>query len=321
LTVTGPPLDIAQGGFRAHRGAPDQALCLHELCVQHAKDHYGEAPVLAFLDIKSAYDTVDRAIIWRALETYISAPLLGLLQSLFDSVHIEVLLQGYSSPSFMPATGVLQGSILSPFLYSVYINRLPGFLRKVRVPISPAFEEPPKRLYDGLWLNCLLYADDVALIGTADTIPRLLKAAETHSKIIGYRWNPQKCVVLNPPSLHGGRPLKLYGSVIPTADSFTYLGLPFNSKGRLDTGLLLDRNTQAGVRAMRSFLQPLGLASASFSRLTAAKLYTTFIRPKFEYGGYLKPSRYKKTKYTTRFVSDLRRVNKLLRKFYHTNLI
>jgi hypothetical protein len=284
LTSTAPPLDIAQGGFRAHRGAPDQALCLHELCVQHSKDHYGEPPVLAFLDIKSAYDTVDRAIIWRALETYVSAPLLGLLQSLFDSVHIEVLLEGYNSSSFMPATGVLQGSILSPFLYSVYINKLPGFLRKVRVPISPAFDQPPQRLYDGLWLNCLLYADDVALIGTADTMPRLLKTAELHSKIIGYRWNPQKCVIVNPPSLHGGRPLKLYGSVIPTADSFTYLGLPISAKGHLDTGLLLDRNTHAGVSAMRSFLQPLGLASASFSRVTAAKLYTTFIRPKFEYG-------------------------------------
>jgi hypothetical protein len=166
----------------------------------------------------------------------------------------------------------------------VYINKLPGFLRKVRVPISPAFDQPPQRLYDGLWLNCLLYADDIALIGTADTMPRLLKAAEIHSRIIGYRWNPQKCVILNPPSLHGGRPLKLYGSVIPTADSFTYLGLPINAKGHLDTGLLLDKNTHAGVSAMRSFLQPLGLASASFSRVTAAKLYTTFIRPKFEYG-------------------------------------
>jgi hypothetical protein len=283
LTATAPPLDIAQGGFRAHRGAPDQALCLHELSVQHAKDH-GEPPVLAFLDIKSAYDTVDRAIIWRALETYVSAPMLGLLQALFDSVHVEVLLQGYSSPSFMPATGVLQGSILSPFLYSVYMDKLPGFLRKVRVSISPALEEPPQRLYDGLWLNCLLYADDVVLIGTAHTMPHLLKATEIHSRIIGYRWNPQKCVVVNPPSLHGGRPLKLYGAVIPTADSFCYLGLPINCKGHLDSGLLLDRNTQAGVSTMRSFLQPLGLASASFSRLTAAKLYTTFIRPKFEYG-------------------------------------
>lgn len=102
LSATAPKLDIVQGGFRANRSAMDQALCR-----QHAIDHYGEPPVLAFLDIKSAYDTVDRAIIWRALETFVSAPLLGLLQGLFDSVQVEVLVRGEASPGFRPATGVL----------------------------------------------------------------------------------------------------------------------------------------------------------------------------------------------------------------------
>jgi hypothetical protein len=285
LTLTAPPLDIAQGGFRANRGATDQALNLHELCHQHAIDHYMEAPVLAFLDIKSAYDTVDRAIIWRALETHVSTPLLALLQALFDRVHIEVIIQGYSSTSFMPYTGVLQGSILSPFLYSVYINSLPTALREVRIPnTNRAFDRPPRRKYGGLWMNCLLYADDVALIGTAESMPRLLKAAEAHSRRLGYRWHPAKCVVVNPPSDRGGRPLKLYGSEIPTADSFSYLGIPINKKGKLDTQLLLDRNTQSAVSAMRVGLRPLGLASASFSRMVAAKLYAVFIRPKLEYG-------------------------------------
>ncbi|KAG1301753.1 hypothetical protein G6F64_011523 [Rhizopus arrhizus] len=70
LENTAPSLNPVQGGFRHSRSALDQALCLNELCRQHAIDHHGESPVLAFLDIKSAYDTVDRAIIWRALETY-----------------------------------------------------------------------------------------------------------------------------------------------------------------------------------------------------------------------------------------------------------
>jgi hypothetical protein len=285
LTITAPPLDIAQGGFRANRGATDQALNLHELCHQHRLDHFMEPPVLAFLDIKSAYDTVDRAIIWRALETHVSAPLLGILQALFDRVHIEVIIQGYSSKSFMPFTGVLQGSILSPFLYSVYINSLPTALRQIRIPNTDrAHDRPLRRRIDGLWMNCLLYADDVALIGTATSMPRLLKEAEAHSRRLGYRWNPAKCVVVNSPSDYGGRRLKLYGSEIPIADSFSYLGMPINRKGQLDTKLLLDRNIQSAVSAMRVGLRPLGLASAAFSRMVAAKLYAVFIRPKLEYG-------------------------------------
>ena len=50
LVSSAPDLDVVQGGFRERRGAPDQALCLHELCLHHTLD-YGSPPVLAFLDI------------------------------------------------------------------------------------------------------------------------------------------------------------------------------------------------------------------------------------------------------------------------------
>jgi len=286
LVSSAPALDVVQGGFRERRGAPDQALCLHELCLHHTLD-YGSPPVLAFLDIKSAYDTVDRAVIWRALETYVSDAMLGLVQHLFDQVSVQVLVSGAVSDCFWPGTGVLQGSILSPFLYSVYINSLPSVLR---VPFNSRVVEPPPRLYNGLWLNSLMYADDVVLIGTAESMPLLLSRVESHSLSLGYRWNPLKSVVLNSgggatgvsPGL-GGVSLSLYGQAIPGANSFTYLGLPFNSKGTLDLDLLLTRNSQSALGAMRG-LQSLGLHSAGFSRLLSAKLYATFIRPKLEFG-------------------------------------
>lgn len=83
--------------------------------------------------------------------------------------------------------------------------------------------------------------------------------------------------------MHGGVSLFLYGQAIPSADSFTYLGLPFNTKGNLDLDLLLARNSKSALGAMRG-LQALGLHSAGFSRLLSAKLYATFIRPKLEFG-------------------------------------
>ncbi|RCH94144.1 hypothetical protein CU097_013578 [Rhizopus azygosporus] len=74
------PHGLVQDGFRRQRSALDQALCLQDICRQHRLDHHNELPVLAFLGIKSASDTVDRAIIWRALETHVSNPMLGLIQ-------------------------------------------------------------------------------------------------------------------------------------------------------------------------------------------------------------------------------------------------
>ena len=63
LEDASPNLDPAQGGFRRQRSALDHALCLQELCIKHRLAHHRVPPILAFLDIKSAYDTVDRDII------------------------------------------------------------------------------------------------------------------------------------------------------------------------------------------------------------------------------------------------------------------
>jgi hypothetical protein len=59
-------LDLAQGGFRPQRSPLDQALCLHDLMHDYFLSHH-HYPVVAFLDIKAAYDTVDRRVIWDAL--------------------------------------------------------------------------------------------------------------------------------------------------------------------------------------------------------------------------------------------------------------
>ncbi|KAG1435562.1 hypothetical protein G6F56_013925 [Rhizopus delemar] len=69
--------------------------------------HY---PVVAFLDIKAAYDTVDRRIIWQSMLAS-SAPkaLVSLLANLFDDVMVSVLLNNVASDPFSPSTGVLQG--------------------------------------------------------------------------------------------------------------------------------------------------------------------------------------------------------------------
>ncbi len=128
LLEQSPTLDIAQGGFRESRSSLDQVHCLVEICSILRRNH-NCFPTLAFLNIKSAYDTVDRSYIWEVLQPHLCPALLGVLKNLFDQVQIKVLLDNHISYRFSPVTGALQGSILSPFLYSIYINQLPARLR------------------------------------------------------------------------------------------------------------------------------------------------------------------------------------------------
>ncbi|KAG1570916.1 hypothetical protein G6F47_013696 [Rhizopus delemar] len=77
-------------------------------------------------------------------------------------------------------------------------------------------------------VNSLLFADDVAVIGSAKSVKEMLKLCEDHSLSLGYRWNPLKCAVLNHPtsssSSSGSTQLSLYGTSLPLVDKFVYLG-------------------------------------------------------------------------------------------------
>ncbi|KAG1060434.1 hypothetical protein G6F41_012863 [Rhizopus arrhizus] len=269
-----PPLDIAQGGFRESRGSLDQALCLAEICTI-LRRHYRITPVLAFLDIKSAYDTVDRRQIWHTLEKTAPAALISLLRNLFDEVQIEVLLNNATSTRFSPVTGVLQGSILSPFLYSIYINELPRLLRlqPITMDISPT------ELI--LRLNCLLYADDVVLIAAKADMPSLLKSCEDHSYKLGYRWNPSKCVILDP--MQPSSSYTLYGEPIPKQHSFPYLGIPFRPGGYLDAIALVNQNKTKALATMNQ-LSAVGVHPKGFSPLLGIRFYSHIVRAQLEYG-------------------------------------
>ncbi|KAG2205230.1 hypothetical protein INT47_009495 [Mucor saturninus] len=280
-----PPLDHAQGGFRKRRSPLDQALCLHDLMHDYFRVHH-HFPSVAFLDIKQAYDTVDRRVVWNSLASSSSfpRPLLNLLIHMFDDVSISVLLANHKSDPFTPHTGLLQGSVLSPHLYSLYINSLPGVLRSAASSSTTEVfgvgdSEPTP-------INSLLFADDVAIFGTRSEVQQMLDLAGQHSLQLGYRWSPSKCAILNAPSLLTSTALNfrftLYNQDIPTVDQFTYLGMEFNKKGLYAAGNIEKRS--AGAIQTMALLNSVGVNRNGFSLLLSARLYTTFIRPQFEYG-------------------------------------
>jgi hypothetical protein len=299
VSSVSPVLDVAQGGFRAHRSALDQALCLHDLIKEYYRVHH-HYPVVAFLDIKAAYDTVDRNVVWQSmLNANAPLSLVSLLSNMFDEVSISVLLSNHVSSSFTPCTGVLQGSVLSPHLYSVYINSLAALLRSAasgrttrvmsvsssgplpsHLSPPPPLDSPPSPTP----INLLLYADDVALFGSASEVQQMLALAETHSLTLGYRWSPPKCAVLNSPSSCSSHytTLSLYGEALPSVDEFIYLGVPFKRDGISSSSIVSKR--KPGTMLQMSQLNAIGVNRSGFPLLFSSRLYAAFVRPKLEYG-------------------------------------
>ncbi|CDS14377.1 hypothetical protein LRAMOSA06546 [Lichtheimia ramosa] len=298
-----PALDMAQGGFRHNRGALDQAFSLHILMRQFWKQ-YEEWPTVAFLDIKAAYDSVDRQVIWNHMRGHTSPLLLHLCRNMFDNVQLAVILNNHQSRFIHPARGVLQGSIMSPLLYAMFIDSLPRLLRTaplIRRPLlirttphqgsteaqddlfeyhRPLQGRPPRRPdTDITIINALLYADDVAIFGSPADVQRMLNTVESHSQQLGYRWSPAKCEILNPMQ---ETPFTLYDSPLPHTTLFRYLGVPFGSEGISHEQLIHDRINKA-TGAM-TLLRHLGLHRYGMGLWAALRAYRTFVRPSLEYG-------------------------------------
>ena len=96
-----------------------------------------------FIDLKNAYDTINHSILFNKFEKMKIRPrLIRVLKALYSRARISVDIN--DSSINVNNRGVLQGSILSPFLFNLYINDLIEEIKKV------AFE-------------VLAYVDDIAI--------------------------------------------------------------------------------------------------------------------------------------------------------------
>ena len=188
------------------------------------------------------------------------------------------MLDNRASRRFSPITGVLQGSILSPFLYSIYINQLAS---RLRLPdqLTSTTQDDFSTFVPAI--NCLLYADGAVLIASSEKLQHLLLQCEIHSYTLAFRWNPLKCVVVAPTIDTSN--YQLYGTTIPKESSFSYLGIPIKAGGLLYSAALIQQNINKASRSMNQ-LDAIGVTSKDFSPLLASRFYSQIVRAQIEYG-------------------------------------
>ncbi len=114
-----------QGGFRRHRATHQQVFFLDQIMKENPDC------INAFLDLKAAYDVVDREILWTCMSREFQVPdeLIRILRSLFDFNSSCLVVNGSRSAFVENLRGLLQGSSLSPILFNFYINSLLVALR------------------------------------------------------------------------------------------------------------------------------------------------------------------------------------------------
>jgi hypothetical protein len=217
-----------------------------------------------FLDIKAAYDSVDHNILLtKLMEKDCAPPLLRIVQQLMTGITSTIMVNGVESEEFEHKAGVLQGSIISPLLYSLYINDLAEAVRTVAPGLQRVF----------------LYADDVAIIvDNEEQIKTITDALEAHSHLNNYRYNPRKCEILNTSATTA---TTIYGERMTRCERFKYLGCWIDQDGIRWTDHL--RELQARTKQVLNFFRSVGFNSGGYRERTRIMLFKTFLRPLWEY--------------------------------------
>lgn len=269
------PLDITQGGFRERRSCYDQLAVLNEIALDAtAKER---ELIYMFLDIKAAYDTVDRTKLWiKCREFGIGPETIEILRQLFDHNEAKVVLCGRESRRFGLKRGLLQGSTLSPLLYSIFIDGMLVELNRVA----------PMRV-GGVNIACLAYADDLALIARKQTdAQQMLDVAERYAQEHCFRFAPSKCEVVSAKEdVH----VSLDGERLKQSPHFNYLGMPFGKEG-LNAEMHISRLQEKARKALHA-LKDLGMNASGFDIATNSQVLKCFVRSRLEYAIGILPLR------------------------------
>ena len=179
-------LGEAQGAFRKDRRAEDHVFSLQGMCSLRKSNK--EKTYLAFLDLSAAFDKVWRdGLFYLLWQNGIQGKCWKILRALYKNVSNKVLFGGYESDWFDQEFGLKQGCILYPTLFSILMTDLVSMLKEKGLGMNLA----------GELINCLLFADDIVLIGKSEKeLQSLLDIASAFVTKWNLKFNVSKSKVL-----------------------------------------------------------------------------------------------------------------------------
>ena len=266
-----------QAGFRRAYSTIDHIFTLFSLVQQYLSNK--SKLYAAFVDFRKAFDSVQRNKLWVILrKSGVNGKLYVSLKGIYSTVLACVRDKGLYSQYFNCPGGVRQGCVLSPQLFSFFINELAvEMIKNGRNGIH---------LFPGsIELFLMLFADDVVLLSdTAVGLQNQLNVLRYESDRLGLEVNLDKTNVMV--FRKGGFLAAIekwwYGNEqIKVTNKYKYLGIVFTTKLSLTTGWLeTAKRARRGVLAIIKTMRILNTLDSSLFW----KMFDTQIEPILTYG-------------------------------------
>lgn len=290
-----------QAGFRRGRNTSDQLVMLKEVIEQN--NDAGKDVFTCFLDIRKAYDTVNRRTLMEALKWYnINGQLLHIIECLYERVGNTVRIGKQQSRRFESERGVRQGCNLSPLLFDIYLNIVSFDLFyqqketdkcsiKMWTKVGREENGSPQLGTKDRRINHLMYADDMVLMATTEErLQEWVGVAEKWARILGFTFNVKKCKVMCFTSKQTRRHMRKVvmgeGKVLEQVSAFKYLGVWFG-EFRRSRWKRQKEEVLKKIKRLKWQVRRLRLAEGYLSIKIGRILFFTLVRPVFEYASFV----------------------------------
>lgn len=222
-------IEDTQFGFRPNRGVTDANFILRQII---EKAFIEERDIhLCFVDLEKAFDNIKREDIWRTLHKRgVKHDLIIAVQSLYKETKNYVRTRHETSKMFETSSGVRQGCILSPLLFTVVLDDA----------IKEAKKEV-KQYFVGHWnldqikISEITYADDMVLVGKdEETLTQNVKIYNEKLESINMRININKTKTMIIGNHNEKHTISLGDAQLEQVGKFKYLGTQVTKDGRLE---------------------------------------------------------------------------------------
>ena len=259
-----------QAGFRTGRSCIDQIATLRIIIEQSLE---WQSPLyICFVDFKRAFDTIDREVMWKILKHYgIPNKIIKIIRSLYTNTSCRVIHNGELSNSFEVNTGVRQGCLLSPILFSMVIDWVMKNTTNTPKGIQWSLTEK---------LEDLDFADDISLLAHSyehmqEKIAKLQEIAQS----TGLEINIDKTKAMRVNATNT-LPLLVKDQALEEVNQFTYLGSIVSHSGGTDEDVKARINKARQAFAM---LRPVW-RNSHLSHNTKLRVFSTCVKSVLTYG-------------------------------------
>ena len=207
--------DNLQFGFKSKHSTA-HAIYVLKMCSDYFYKH-GSSTYVTFLDCSKAFDKVSHyGLFIKLMQRNVPLPFLRILAYWYLNMKSRCSWNGVLGEFFDVTTGVKQGGVLSPRLFTVYVDDMIHKLRTRGIGCHVI----------DIFLACVMFADDLCLITpTRESMQQMLDICQEYCREFNLSFNAKKSKTM----IIGNHrntitPLSLNGTSIDIVTEWRYLG-------------------------------------------------------------------------------------------------